>query len=211
VLLSFCFCPACNAHLTGLGVDAAQLAARIRQVVRDGLPTASGSAGSATPVEDVLGAEAAALHTVRVSSIARLWEQVLIQAADAGVSRVAFHASAGRWRTGPASTLPIEVLERRSARLIVPCGEDAHGNVARIGRVRRRTESPIAAFVSVLQNSQASPGAVSGEALAEHWRRLLDAGADELHIYHAGLASPARFHVVRDALAHPALARAAAV
>ena len=208
-LLSFCFCPACSQGLADQGVDAAQLAARVRQLVREPLPVAPGER-SPTPVEDALGPEAEALYAVRLSAIARLWEQVLDQAADFGGTRVAFHASPGRWRTGPNSALPVDVLARRPTRIIVPCGDGAQANLARIDRARRRTSAPLAANVSVLQNATASSVAVSGETLADHWRQLLAAGVDELHLYHVGLASPARFRAVQEALADPALARIAA-
>lgn len=210
-LLSLCFCPACAVSLTDLGVDAARSADRVRHAVRElsashepnsfyrSRESHEGSDGSATPVEDALGPEAAALHAVRLFAIGRLWRQVLAQAADFGVSRVSFHATPGRWRTGPATTLPVDVLEQSPARLIVPTDTDPQSNVARIGRVRERTTAEMAAFFSVLQNS---PAGLSAETLVEHWRLLLAAGADELHLYHVGLASPSRLRVVQSALAH---------
>ncbi|HST84315.1 MAG TPA: hypothetical protein VLL08_21440 [Kineosporiaceae bacterium] len=209
-LLSFCFCPACSEGLAALGVDAVQLAARVRQVVRERLPDSQVNDGSPTPVEDALGPEAEALYAVRLSSISRLWEQVLDQIADFGELRVAFHASPGRWRTGAESALPVDVLQRRPARLIVPCGDDMQAGLARIDRVRQRTSAPVAANVSVLQDAASSPVAISGATLVERWRQLLAAGVDELQIYHLGLASPARFRAVAEALADPALARVAA-
>ena len=206
VLLSLCFCPACTASLAELGVAADGLAERVRQAVRklaasqiSGPPDESPEIrdGSTNPVDHVLGPEAAALHAVRMSAIGRLWDQVLAQAKDFGLSRVAFHATGGRWRTGPAPTFPVDVLGRRTARLIVPSGSDAQSNVARIARVRQQTTAEVAAFVSIVQ-----PASLSAEALAEHWRLLRAAGADELHLYHVGLASPPRLRIAQSALAH---------
>jgi hypothetical protein len=53
----------------------------------------------------------------------------------------------------------------------------------------------LGAYVPILP-----PYPADADAFAARWQALRDGGADELHLYHAGLASPQRLEAARTAL-----------
>ncbi|GAA5066155.1 hypothetical protein HNP84_001196 [Thermocatellispora tengchongensis] len=189
-LLSLCFCAACRDALAAAGCDPDALAARVRAALgageATGGPAPGGAAGMDEVLEEVLKDGAAAVLAVRAAGVAALRDAVAEEAA--GVPRLAFHASPDPWATGPAAHVT------GGGRLIVPCWE---GGVEAL-RAMRAAAGPAArlgAYVTVLP-----PRPADAAALAGHWRRLREAGASELHVYHAGLASAARLEAAAAAL-----------
>jgi uncharacterized protein (DUF849 family) len=65
-----------------------------------------------------------------------------------------------------------------------------------VEELRRLGCERIGAYVTALP-----PVPADADTLAMHWQSLLAAGATDLHIYHAGLASDRRLAAVRTALA----------
>jgi len=123
-----------------------------------------------------------------------LREAVVTEARAAGAAGIAMHAVADPWATGPAVAVTGPVAEVDSC--IVPAWELTGAGADRLRALRGVTpDAGMAAYVTVLP-----PAAPHADVLAEHWRTLVAAGADELHLYHAGLASDRRLDAMRKAI-----------
>jgi hypothetical protein len=175
-LLSICFCNACTTYFAGLGVDGEELAAKVRAAVD------SGDALAAPLGEVVLAARSDASRLLREGVIDEL-----------GTTRIAMHAVADPWATGPAAAVTGPVP---GVSCIVPAWELSSTGADRLRAMRAvAPDASLAAYVTVLP-----PVPPDAHVLAEHWRTLIEAGAEELHLYHAGLASDRRLDVLRKAI-----------
>jgi hypothetical protein len=173
-LLSICFCEACTTSLSAAGLDVEHLAAVIR----------SGARLDAT--------EAGVVLRVRSEAARALRDAVVSEARALGVTDIAMHAVADPWATGPASavTRPVAGVDT----CIAPAWDLTHAAPDRI-RALHGSSQRLAAYVTVLPPVPPDP-----DVLAKHWQTLVDAGADELHLYHAGLASDRRLDAIHRTL-----------
>ena len=184
-LLSLCFCSACRHQLDGAGVDPQGLALLVRQSVGRGAPS----------IQDVLADRSAAVVALRVARAVGLRDQVLAVASEAGVNSVDFHASPDEWSTAPAT--PVLGKQLPGARWVVPCWQADDNDLARVrAAVDLADAESVAAYATIL-----TPRVLNHAAWTADLQALIDAGATELHLYHAGLASAARLAAASAALA----------
>jgi hypothetical protein len=180
-LLSICFCAACTTSLTAAGVDVEHAAGTVR----------SGTFWDTPEAEVVLQVRSAATRALR--------EAVISEARAAGVTEIAMHAVADPWATGPAVAMTGPVAEVDTC--IAPAWEPTEVGADRVRAIHGLTPR-LAAYVTALP-----PVPPDADVLAKHWQNLVDAGADELHLYHAGLASDRRLDAMRTAI-HETLQKA---
>jgi hypothetical protein len=180
-LLSICFCDACTTSLAAAGADPGQLAARIR-------------VGESS---EAIAPELAMVLRIRVEATRLLRETVVAEAQAAGAVGIAMHAVADSWATGPAAAVAGPDLSSPSGvgSYVVPAWELGDQGVERVRVMRTAIDASVAAYVTVLP-----PTPVDPDVLAGHWRELVAAGADELHLYHAGLASDRRLAAMQMAI-----------
>ncbi|MEU0845471.1 hypothetical protein ABZ370_39275 [Streptomyces sp. NPDC005962] len=179
-LLSWCFCAACLARYEAAGLDPHRLRHQVRRAV-DGN----------TPLPPTL---MSTLREIRTTLTADLRREVL-DTASAPIP-VTLHASADPWATGPFATIadaPAPPVDTLVASAWTNADQGAAALTALRPLAARTTR--LAAYVPALPPRPADP-----EALAAEWTTCLAAGADELHLYHAGLASRARLTAIRTAL-----------
>lgn len=179
VLLSLCFCTDCRALQRGVGLEPSATATAVRAAVGAGHP----DLGTA------LGDLAGPLLAVRHAAVDGLRDTVVTAARAAGVRRLALFADADPWVAGAASPVTS-----------VPAGADVFVAAASVPAVEalRAAVGPtarLAARVGILPPVVPDPA-----VLAEHWCRLLQAGAGELHLHHAGPASMERLNAAAGAL-----------
>lgn len=182
-LMSLCFCPSCRQGYGDGGADPDELAAAVRAALEP-VWTGSGPAGG-------LGAAEAPALAWRAGT-ARAFQEAAVAAVRAAAPpgfRVLLHADPDPYRCGADSgTDPVHVLGL------------ADGVVARPPRVAEfavhaRPGTVLAANLSVVTGMGGAPDRLAGTA-----ERVLDAGATELRLYHAGLASDEDLAAVRTAL-----------
>jgi hypothetical protein len=162
-LLSVCCCAACQAAWTAEGLTPAEVVAALREAVRN---------PAAEPSDTML----AALLAIRHRHTDQLRAQVL-----AGLPSVpiTLHAHPDPWATGPSPGLTPTAEDDVDA-LLVPCWPLGDTSAALVSQAAT-TGLPVDAYVTLLPPAQ--PG-----DLADHVRRLREAGASRLSLYHLGLA-----------------------
>ncbi|GAA0647387.1 hypothetical protein GCM10010174_83350 [Kutzneria viridogrisea] len=183
-LLSLCFCTACQARYAEAGVDVAELRAAVRCGV-DGKADSVRAALGERLAEPVAAVRTGLSRELRARLVARVREL-------APQARVVVHANAEEWATGPFATVAGGVGADVDV-LTVTCWPGPQAGTAAIRALAG--EHRVAAYVLALP-----PRAVDSVALAQEWRGYVEAGASELHVYHAGLASRARLEAIRLAL-----------
>lgn len=192
-LLSICCCPHCAQLRAELGVDPDRLAAAIRGAILQDDP------GVVTGVLEEFGA---AVLQVRLAGTRARWTALLDSARRHGVGRVAVHATADRWATGPAT--PLEALAGADV-LIGEAWTLGDDSVQRVDAVRAAAGGAgIGAHVTILPPIPPDPA-----VLQRFWAGLAGSGGLELYLYHAGLASRESFDAAVAAFAalsrdHPA-------
>jgi hypothetical protein len=181
-LLSLCFCSAC----TALYADPDALREAVRAGVDRGAPD----------VEEALGALADDVQTVRTGVVRSLRQRLVgeIRAAAPSV-RVGMHVTADPWGTGPFATVAGGVGADIDV-LTTMCWPGPDVAVPGIEALRAAApDTRIAAYVLGLP-----PKPADGAALSKEWLTYLDAGVEEFHLYHGGLASAARLEALREAV-----------
>ncbi|MEU8242299.1 hypothetical protein AB0C07_28955 [Actinoplanes missouriensis] len=138
--------------------------------------------GSGRFVPDEVAAD---VLEVRSAVTAALRDEVVFAARGAG--RLGFFADTDPWAVGPSA----HVLEK--ADLYVASAWDA--SASRVASLRGAVAGRVGAYVTILP-----PTVPDADQLTRDWQALIDAGADELHLYHAGLASAARLDAAARAL-----------
>jgi hypothetical protein len=186
-LLSLCFCDACRLAMSEVGLDADELAARVR----------AGVGGPALSVEEALGADVApTLATLRQGLVATLVRGCVERVTRASPhARVTVHGAGDPWTTGSFCALGATgALEGVDA--VVANGWDNETRLLRIEKLRE-ISGDSRALGTYLRLDQGWPNDdVPGELA-----RLTAAGVDELHLYHLGLWPDAQWRVARDVVA----------
>ncbi|MGW5048932.1 hypothetical protein [Streptomyces griseoluteus] len=191
-LMSLCFCRACR---EGYGVDAGELAEGVRAALE---PLWRGVGdGGWEYVERALGAETAAAARVWRESVARTLQEEAITAVRGAAPegfRVLLHADPVWYHCGAnAGVDPAHILSRADG-VVVPCVDGVHRLAAFAEHAGERTV--LAANLTVVSGMGGNPARLASDAA--HAR---GEGANELRLYHAGLASDADLAAVREGLA----------
>ncbi|MEU7000145.1 hypothetical protein [Nonomuraea sp. NPDC046570] len=169
-LLSLCFCTACAKTCPdGLG-----------ERVRAGID------GSPASVEAALGDLAPAVRDRRTALTADLQRAVVAEVRGLPVT---VHATAHPWAAGAFTP---HVHGVRAEVLVANCWGDPDADTAGLRRLRALAGDGVRVGAYVLALPPRSPA-----ALKDHLARYAEAGAEEFHLYHGGLASRSRL----DALA----------
>ncbi|MFF1511371.1 hypothetical protein [Streptomyces sp. NPDC058326] len=182
-LMSLCFCPSCRTGYGDGGAEPDELAAAVRAALEP-VWAGAGPAGGLGDLEaPVLAWRARTARTFQEATVAA------VRAAAPPGFRILLHADPDPYRCGADSgTDPAHVLGL------------ADGVVARPPRVaafaaHARQDTVIAANLSVVSGMGGAPGRLAHDA-----EDARDAGATELRLYHAGLASDEDLTAVRTAL-----------
>ncbi|MDK0518790.1 hypothetical protein [Streptomyces sp. ML-6] len=197
-LMSLCFCSACRTGYTGQGLDADALAAAVRRALEP-CWAGSGSAGAGwEAVRELLGAGLADATLQWRGTVARTLQEDVVAAVRAAAEpgfQVLLHADPAPYRTGANTGVdPGHVLSVADG-VVLPCtGADA-AREAVLGPFAGR-EGVLAANFCVVTGMGGSPATLERDAA--HAASL---GANQLRLYHAGLASGPDLAAVAGALA----------
>ncbi len=205
-LMSLCFCGSCARGYAGLGVAADGLRAAVRAALEpvwagERGPGPADAAGEWAEVEALLGAELAAVTLEWRTRTARALQRECVAAvrAEAGTGfQVLLHADPAPHRCGAnAGVDPADVLAHADG-VVLPCTGGAADRAAVLTpfAAHRRAGSVIAANLTVVSGMGGSPGTLAADAA-----HAVTLGADQLRLYHAGVASDADLRAVREALA----------
>ncbi|MEU2686383.1 hypothetical protein ABZ654_21300 [Streptomyces hygroscopicus] len=212
-LMSLCFCDSCGAGYEGLGADAEELRRAVVRALRPvwaGETAADGGdrAGEWAEAEKLLGADRAAVFAAwrdRVASSLRAEVVAAVRAAAETDFRVLLHADPAPHRSGAnVGVDPADVLAQADG-VVLPCtgGEAARSAVLPPFVPHRSERTVLAANFTVVTGMGGSPATLARDAA--HAARL---GADEIRLYHAGLASDQDLAAVRTALTELSRGRA---
>ncbi|GAA0975261.1 hypothetical protein GCM10009555_032830 [Acrocarpospora macrocephala] len=177
-LLSLCFCTACTPKYPDT------LQAHVRAAIDTSPPSMEAALGDLSP-------QLSALRTTLTTAL----HTRVIKAAHGHPIRL--HASADLWTTGSFSPFPLGQppgSDQALTGVVAQCwgtDEEASANLADLAGSCRK----LGAYATILQ-----PKAPGSEQLARTFTTLTQAGADELHLYHLGLASPHRLIALTNAL-----------
>lgn len=187
-LLSICCCPACTASWQRAGLDPGHVTGLLREQVRSIMATGDlGATADGLPEE----LRAAILRT-RAQHTDALRAAVLAEVGPAG--RVILHASNDPWATGALPGLtPLTGGEVDA--VVLPGWQVGPGSLdaVRSARASLPDTVDVGSYVTAV-----APVPVTN--IAGYVRDLHAAGAGELHLYHLGLAGPARLPYLRDAV-----------
>ena len=175
-LLSICFCRSCQLGLHERGVDERDLARHVRDAVGT----------NATSLEEALGDELASeVATYRVA-LATTLRQALVERVrrEQPGATVTLHASPQRWATGSFSPVGDGATLIGVTTTVANCW-DASTAEAELRALHdlARGRSTLGGYVRVDQ------GWSDDTLVDETIRRYVDAGMEELHLYHLGLLS----------------------
>ncbi|WP_447006467.1 hypothetical protein ACRAKI_08310 [Saccharothrix isguenensis] len=181
-LLSLCFCTAC----ADLHTDLDGLRAVVRAAIDNG----------ASSVEEALGDRADQVRAVRTGVSRSLRRELvgLIRSTSPS-TRIAAHATADPWGTGPFATVAGGVDADVDV-LTLTCWPGVDASLPAIRALRAEADVRTAAYVLALP-----PKPADGDELLKEWLAYAEAGVREFHLYHAGLASAQRMDALRHAVA----------
>jgi hypothetical protein len=190
-ILSVCCCSACQKQWSARGLERPEVVRRLRDALA---AVQAGMFYSNAEMAEILGDQLAAeLLATRVASQDTARAQVLSTLREVvPAARVTLHGQADPWATGPSPAVTTQAAGEVDA-VLVPAWSTAPATYEAIAAARRLAPESVsvAAYVTVLP--PIDPDAVGGHADA-----LIAAGADELHLYHLGLATPARLELLGE-------------
>ncbi|MEV7404275.1 hypothetical protein AB0N93_28285 [Streptomyces sp. NPDC091267] len=197
-LMSLCFCADCRAGYAGHGLDADELSRAVRRALEPAWSGPGAPEAGWSGVEKLLGGLAAATLQWRTEVARGLQESAVaaVRAAAAPEFQVLLHADPAPYRSGANVGVDPEHILSVADGVVLPCtGADA-AREAVLGPFAGR-EGVLAANLTVVSGMGGSPGTVRRDA--EHAASL---GANQLRLYHAGLASGPDLEAVAGALSH---------
>lgn len=193
-LMSLCFCECCGAGYEGLGADPEELRAAVRRALA---PVWAGE-----PVPGALDADVAGVFSAwrdGVASGLRRDAVAAVRSAASGGFQVLLHAVPDRRAVGAnVGVDPADVLAHADG-VVLPCTGDAAARSAVLPPFapHRREGTVLAANFTVVAGMGGRPATLADDAA-----HAAELGADELRLYHAGLASDGDLEEVRKALSH---------
>ncbi|MET7513548.1 hypothetical protein ABZS88_08705 [Streptomyces sp. NPDC005480] len=193
-LMSLCFCPSCRDGYGRQGLDAVELAGDVRRALEplwrgDGTPD-----GGWEAVEKLLGARTAAGTRAWRDGVARSLQEEAVAAVRAQAPdgfRILLHADPASYHCGAnAGVDPAHILAVADG-VIVPCtgGAEPAAPFAAQGR------GVVAANLTVVAGMGGSPATLAADA-----RHAAELGANELRLYHVGLASDSDLKLIAEGL-----------
>lgn len=196
-LMSLCFCADCRAGYARQGLAPDASAAAVRRALE---PVWRGdeAPGGWAAVEKLLGAETAAGTRAWREETARTLQEAAIAAVRAAAPdgfRVLLHADPVAYHCGAnAGVDPGHILSVADG-VVVPCtgGADALTAFAPY----RTDRTTLAANLTIVSGMGGRPATLAADAA-----QAVTLGADELRLYHAGLASDEDLAQVREACQH---------
>ncbi|MFF5407504.1 hypothetical protein ACFY8K_36330 [Streptomyces misionensis] len=195
-LMSLCFCPHCRTGYGEQGLDSGELARAVRAALEPLWRGAVADRGLPTLAE-LLGARTAAATLAWRERTARTLQEEAVAAVRAAAPegfQVLLHADPHTHRCGAnAGADPAHVLSVADG-VVVPCAGGTDLLAPFAAHARERTV--LAANFTVVTGMGGSPATLAADAA-----RARAAGATELRLYHAGLASDGDLAAVREALA----------
>ncbi|GAA1884791.1 hypothetical protein [Streptantibioticus ferralitis] len=202
-LMSLCFCEVCCAGYTALGANPAELRLAVRAALApvwagERGPGPADRAGEWSEVEQLLGTDAAALTLAWRHQVASRFQRAAVAAVRAASSAARFqvllHADPAAHRCGAnVGVDPADVLDHADG-VVLPCTGGAAERAAVLAPFGARRQV-IAANFTVVSGMGGSPRTLAADAA--HAAQL---GANQLRLYHAGLASDTDLAAVREAL-----------
>ncbi|MEE1842113.1 hypothetical protein ABZ776_33810 [Streptomyces sp. NPDC007076] len=196
-LMSLCFCPDCRTGYAGQGLDPDGLAAAVRGALEP-VWAGSGSAESGRAgIERLLGADLTAATLQWRGTVARTLQESAVAAVRAAAGpgfQVLLHADPAPHRTGAnVGVDPAHILSVADG-VVLPCTGDDPAREAVLGPFDGH-DGVLAANFSVVTGMGGSPATLERDAA--HAASL---GANQLRLYHAGLASDPDLEAVAGAL-----------
>ncbi|WP_328539442.1 hypothetical protein [Streptomyces sp. NBC_00344] len=194
-LMSLCFCPSCADGYRNLGLEAGELKAAVRRALEPAWYAGDSGSGWAA-IEKLLGADIARVTLDWRTRTARSLQEQTVAAVRSAAPpgfQVLLHADPVAYHCGAnAGVDPAHILTVADG-VVVPCTGDP-ALLAPFAE-HRGPGTVIAANLTVVSAMGGSPAALADDAA-----RAAGLGANELRLYHAGLASDADLRSVRDAL-----------
>ena len=186
-LLSVCCCPACAAGWSASGADPAEVRARLRAEVRrliDGGDLGTEATLPAELDELLLRTRQAATDALREGVLAAI-DTALNSGLDSS-PRIVLHGALDPWVAGALPGLTPAAAGQVDS-VVLQCWQPGPASVSSVATARAElpTRLGIGAYVTAV-------GASPVPDLGGYVTDLGRAGADELHLYHLGLAGPAR-------------------
>ncbi|MGW1228809.1 hypothetical protein [Streptomyces sp. NPDC002530] len=198
-LMSLCFCSACRAGYGAHGLDAEELGRAVRRALEP-VWAGDGDAGAGRDgVEKLLGADLAAVTLSWRTEVARgLQESVVaaVRAAAAPDFQVLLHADPAPHRCGANAGVDAGHILSVADGVVLPCtGGDA---------ARAAVLAPFAGRAGVVAANFTVVGGMGGspDTLERDAAHAVSLGANQLRLYHAGLASDPDLASVRAVLSH---------
>ncbi|MCG7529254.1 hypothetical protein MHW47_33105 [Streptomyces sp. OfavH-34-F] len=198
-LMSLCFCTVCRAGYAAQGLDAGELGAAVRRALEpvwagSGAPEAGWDA-----VGKLLGADLAEATLRWRTGVARELQEAVtgaVRAAAAPGFRVLLHADPAPYRCGANPGVDPGHVLRVADGVVLPCtGTDAAREAVLGPFAGAPGDAVLAANLTVVRGMGGSPDTLERDAA--HAASL---GANELRLYHAGLASDPDLAAVASAL-----------
>ncbi|NEB76959.1 hypothetical protein G3I40_17290 [Streptomyces sp. SID14478] len=193
-LMSLCFCPDCRTGYGAQGLDAEELAGKVRAALEPVWRAETADEGWPT-VEKLLGeATATATRAYRDATARGLQEDAVaaVRAAAPDGFQVLLHASPVPYHCGAnVGVDPVHILSVADG-VVVPCT----GGAGLLRPFAEQGTGVVAANLTVVRGMGGSPG-----TLGDDIRAARDLGANQVRLYHAGLASDADLSAVTEALA----------
>ena len=196
-LLDACFCAACTRALQDAGVDPGELARRVRATL-DAVYQGGGFVRLTPPLAAELGELAGPFAAVRAATAGAFLRRVLAAVRDAAPGADVFvHADPDPLAAGSNPYYDPAVLLGPDGAdgIIVACpGPAMHAQ-----EIVRRTKNAVGSGRRIVATLPAvtALGAIAGDLPAKA-RAVLAAGATDLRLYHAGLASGSDHAAMRE-------------
>ncbi|MEV8228123.1 hypothetical protein AB0P41_19045 [Streptomyces sp. NPDC079167] len=197
-LMSLCFCAACRDGYGGTGLDADELGAAVRRALEPVWAGAGSRETGWSGVEKLLGGRLAAATWRWRGRVARTLQESAVAAVRRAAPnpdfQVLLHADPASYRTGANAGVHASDILSTADGVVLPCTGGEQAREAVLGPFAGLS-GVLAANFNVVSGMGGSPATLERDAA--HAASL---GANELRLYHAGLASGPDLSAVAGAL-----------
>ncbi|MFC8237758.1 hypothetical protein [Streptomyces sp. NPDC057284] len=197
-LMSLCFCPDCRTGYGEHGVDADELSGAVCAALEPVWAGSGSSEAGWSGVEKLLGADLAAATLEFRGRVARTLQESAVAAVRAAAAenfQVLLHADPASYRSGANVGVDPQHILSVADGVVLPCTGGDAAREAVLGPFADRSDRVIAANFTVVGGMGGSPATLERDAA--HAASL---GANQLRLYHAGLASGPDLRTVAEAL-----------
>ncbi|MFE7325275.1 hypothetical protein ACFU8W_09900 [Streptomyces sp. NPDC057565] len=196
-LMSLCFCPACRSGYTEHGLEPDELIGAVRAALEPAWVGSGSSEAGWSGVEKLLGADLAAAALQWRGRVARTLQESAVAAVRAAAGagfQVLLHADPAAYRSGANVGVDPQHIMGVADGVVLPCTGGDAGRETYLGPFAGR-QGVVAANFTVVTGMGGSPATLERDAI--HAASL---GANQLRLYHAGLASDPDIEAVAEAL-----------